>query len=117
MSHKYTSQKIQTVIDRYNNGESVTQIVHDTGISRSTIYNWIKKHANQANGKLPTLREYRTLQNKVKRLEDTIEILKKAECTPSDPLDVKLDALESPVRPVQRSYALRGAGRSPRYIL
>lgn len=41
------------------------------------------------------MKEFHNLKNRVKRLEGIIEILKKAGCTPSDPLEVKLDALES----------------------
>lgn len=95
MNCKYTPQEIQTVLDFLNNGKSVAEIAHETGISRSTIYAWIKKRREQSDGKLHTIREFHNLQNRVKRLEGIIEILKKARCIPSDPLEVRLDALES----------------------
>ncbi len=33
MNCKYTSQEIQTVLDFLNNGKSVAEIAHETGIS------------------------------------------------------------------------------------
>lgn len=34
----------QTVVSRYQAGESVTEICANTGISRSTFYTWIKPY-------------------------------------------------------------------------
>lgn len=61
MNQKYTSHEKEITLTRYNNGEPVSQISRETGTPRSTIYAWIKKQTNQSSGKLPTLREYRTL--------------------------------------------------------
>ncbi len=95
MNKKHLSIEKEAALTRYDKGESVAKISHDTGISRSTIYAWIKKRREQSDGKLPTVKEFHNLKNRVKRLEGIIKILKKAGCTPSDPLEVKLDALES----------------------
>ena len=95
MNKKHLSNEEEAALARYDGGESISQISHDTGIPRSTIYAWMKKRREQSDGKLPTVQEFHNLKNRAKRLEGIIEILKKAGCTPSDPLEVKIDALES----------------------
>ena len=94
MNKKYTEIEKQTVLEQFSNGESVASIVASTGIPRSTIYAWIKA-SKEKNGKQDvSLRNYRTLEAKVKRLEGIIEILQKANCRISDPLKDRLNALE-----------------------
>ena len=98
MNSKYSEIEKQSIIDRYIiGGESVSAIAVETCIPRSTLYAWIKQsHKKQANGKPElTLRDFRLLENRVRRLEGIIEILKKAGCSVNDPLEVKLPALEA----------------------
>ena len=88
----------QAIIDRYiTGGEAVLAIAKETGIPRSTIYSWIKQYQEEKdNGKLEvTARNFRLLENKVKRLEGIIEIMKKSGCSANDPLSLKLPALEA----------------------
>ena len=75
--------------------EPVATIVADTGIPRSTIYDWIR-HYNEPkdDNKKISLRHVQHLEKKIERLESIIEILKKADCYVSDPLDIKLPILE-----------------------
>lgn len=98
MNRKYTNEEKQEIITRYSSGnESVAEIVTDTGIPRSTIYNWIKQNQKVKPSRSTefTVKDYRRLENRVKRLELIIEIIKKAGCSPSDPLEIKLPILES----------------------
>ena len=88
----------QLIIDRYiTGGESVSVISQETGIPRSTIYSWIKQYQEEKDdGKMEvTARNFRLLENKVKRLEGIIEIMKKSGCSANDPLSLKLPALEA----------------------
>jgi len=95
MKSKYDLSQRQAVISRYKSGESISHIVEDTGIPRSTIYSWLKlAKTAEDDCKEPTLHNFHLLENKVKRLEGIIEILKTSECSPRDPLKVKLGALE-----------------------
>ena len=81
---------------RYKNGESVSDLVVETGIPRSTIYAWIKEAADRdCNKKAVSLKNYRILKNKVARLQGIIEIMKKVGCSVSDPLEIRLPALET----------------------
>lgn len=98
MNSKYRETEKQTIVDRYlASGGSVSVISIETGIPRSTLYAWIKQyHEKQTNGNPElTLRNFRLLENRVKRLEGIIEILKTAGCSANDPLEVKLPALEA----------------------
>ena len=93
-----SKEQKQLIIDRYiTGGESVSVIAKETGIPRSTIYSWIKQYQEEKDdGKLEvTARNFRLLENKVKRLEGIIEIMKKSGCSANDPLSLKLPALEA----------------------
>lgn len=94
---QHTQEERQAIINRYLNRESVASIVSDSGIPRSTIYAWIKqfKEENAKTKKGISLRYVHELERKVTRLEGIIEIVHKAHCFESDPLDVKLSALEA----------------------
>lgn len=43
MNPKYNPITRQAVFSRYKSGESVSNIVQNTGIPRSTVYNWLKE--------------------------------------------------------------------------
>lgn len=94
MNQKYTDDQKQSIIDQFARGESVVSLISATGIPRSTIYAWLKS-AKEKDGKQEvSLRGYRNLEAKVKRLEGIIEILQTVNCRMDDPLKVKLNALE-----------------------
>lgn len=95
MNFKYKETDKESIVKRHLvNGESVAVIVADTGIPRSTVYNWIKTYKKKSNCPQISLRYVQNLEKKVKRLENIIEILKKSECSVSDPLKIKLPILE-----------------------
>ena len=94
--NKYTDEQKQDIITRYANGESVSKIVVDSQIPRSTIYSWIKENQNNNSSKKKevNLRNFRVLEKKVARLEGIVEILQSIDCTANSPLDVKLNTLK-----------------------
>lgn len=95
MNFKYKETDKESIVKRHLiNGESVAVIVADTGIPRSTVYNWIKTYKEKSSRPQISLRYVQNLEKKVKRLEGIIEILKKSECSVSDPLKIKLPILE-----------------------
>lgn len=94
---QYKIKEKQAVINRYLNGESVASIVSISGVPRSTVYAWIKQYKNEnahPKNKI-SLRYIHELERKIVRLEGIIEIIHKAHCFDSDPLEIKLSALES----------------------
>lgn len=94
MNKKYTEEQKQAVINQFTDGMSVVAIVSNTGIPRSTVYAWIKIYQTKQNKKEVSLKNFRVLEAKVKRLEGIIEILQNVGCRVDDPLDIKLYALE-----------------------
>ena len=94
MNKKYTEEQKQAVINQFTDGMSVVAIVSNTGIPRSTVYAWIKIYQTKQNKKEVSLKIFRVLETKVKRLEGIIEILQNVGCRVDDPLDIKLYALE-----------------------
>lgn len=94
MKSAYSPQEKEAVVKRYINGEAVSSIITQTGIPRSTVYAWIKTYQDKHCSKEISARNFRLLENKVKRLERIIEILQQVDCTVTSPLDLKLYALE-----------------------
>lgn len=96
---KYTHETKMDAISRHiDKGESIDTIVDDTGIPRSTLYNWLKQHRERTQQKsskpILTQRLYNNLENKVIRLEGIIEILKTIPCTVHAPLQERLNEIE-----------------------
>ena len=93
----YTKEEKQAVIARVISGEPSAIILSDTGIPKSTFYSWLRiygEEQNAANRKTVNVRNFHLLENKVARLENIIEILKSATCTPGSPLKQRLYAAE-----------------------
>lgn len=49
MRESYTKDFIQTIIDLYNSGKSVTDLSVEYGIKKVTIYNWINQNKPTSN--------------------------------------------------------------------
>ena len=94
MKQKYSDSEKQQIIDRYRGDESVAVLSFVTATPRSTIYSWIKRASDDEGKKRLPNKTYRTFENKVSRLEGTIEILQKSGCRTNDPLKAKLCAIE-----------------------
>lgn len=97
MNYKHTPNERQAIISLHGNSQSVAHISLETGVLRSTIYNWLKEEScNQDTPKELSLKNFRMLERKIEHLEEIIEILKTTGCLPSDSLDIKLKALDVP---------------------
>lgn len=93
---QHTDKEKFTIVQHYQAGESTQTLCQEYGISRSTLYRWIKTHCT-ANTSLDcsfSLKDYNTLQRRVEKLETIVTILKSVDCTTSAPLRDKLNALE-----------------------
>ncbi|MBQ4556181.1 MAG: transposase, partial [Clostridia bacterium] len=97
MGKRHSEVERQAIVNRFLiDNESVADIVTETGIARSTIYGWISQSREikaPKNIEL-TVKDYRKLESRVKRLESIIEVIKESGCSPSNTLDVKLPAME-----------------------
>ena len=89
----YNDKFKRNVVSRYINGDSVPTIHKDTGVSRSTIYEWINssKECFSITAMQKTIDSQR---RKIKRLEDMIEIIHKADFFQAIPLTEKLSIID-----------------------
>lgn len=95
MGKQYSDSVRSAVLDRYKDGEPVTSIAASTSIARSTIYTWINLSIEKSRKMQISSNNYRLLEKKAARLEQIIEVITKAKCSPGAPLKVKLSALEA----------------------
>ena len=93
---KFTKEEKMAFVKRYQDGETVIQICNENQIPRSTFYGWIQDYQQTVTdtGTIVTPQEFLYLKRKVKKLEDTSQVLKKVSCTVSSPLQEKLKAME-----------------------
>ncbi len=105
MKQIYTNEQVQRCCIAYANGQSVSELSKALNIPPSTIYTWIKREQQQQEEqreKLP-LKSYRLLEQRIKRLEGIIEILKSVQSTDSLPIEEKVELIER----LQKKYSLR----------
>ena len=82
-----------SIINRYNNGESVVELTEDTGVARSTIYGWLK--ANRESVKKPVSKKtVNDLNRAIIRLSTLIEILQKVFDVENIPTRIRMGELE-----------------------
>ncbi len=80
MRETYTKDFIQTIVDLYNNGKSVTDLSVEYGVKKVTIYNWInqKKPTVTIDDEEISKSDIIALKKRIQELEEENEILKKA---------------------------------------
>ena len=80
---KYDEKIKRAIIGRFSKGETVLQISKATGISRPTIYSWVKEGENKSEHKV-NMSDYKKLQAHCEKLERMITILKTCGCSVYD---------------------------------
>ena len=95
MKHHLNLTEKQALVTRYTGGETVSAICMETGISKSTLYSWIKQYqpARTRSGRVITPKDYDSLLRRCEKQEKLIAVLKTAGCLQSAPLKEKLMAL------------------------
>lgn len=110
MSKQHSQSQKQDIINRYFSGEGVTTLSDETGVSRSTIYSWVKlerelREKKAAEKEAVNFKSYSQLKEHAERLEGMLTILKTCGCAPHDPLAVKLKVSEQLYR--EDNYSVR----------
>ena len=102
---KVSAEEKVLLVARYRAGETVAEICAASGVPRSTFYTWIKPFTVTATptGNMVSSQEFFKLTQKLKKLEQKIEILQKVNCTVSSPLQSKLKELA----PLYGQYSVR----------
>lgn len=92
---KLSKEEKDQLVQRYLNGGSVTDICLETGIARSTFYDWIRpfKAAEADPQYAVSASEFAKMKHYITKLEQKIEVLQKVNCTASAPLKEKLHEL------------------------
>lgn len=95
MRKNYTAEQKQAVIDQYFSGVTITEISKETGIARSTIYNWIEAHSKRKKeSSKVNMQDYLDLKQKCEQQEKMILILQAANCTVSAPLRDRYEVIK-----------------------
>ena len=94
MKQIYTNEKRNDVVKMYQSGESIMSIHKNTGISRTTLYDWIKDY-NSEKDKPLNMSDYNKLKLHCKKLEDIISIIKYSGCTANTPLKTRCEIIKS----------------------
>ena len=92
---RWSTKEKQSLVARYQAGESVAEICADTGVARSTFYTWIKPYTTTTtdSGYVVSQQEFIKMKQRIQKLEQKVEILQKVGCTASAPLQEKLQEL------------------------
>lgn len=77
---QYTDEFKKTIVELYNSGKSLAELNSEYAVSKSTITGWVKKNKPVSVDKNTTITavEHKNLLKKNAKLEEEIEILKKA---------------------------------------
>ena len=91
MSKHYSEEFKTSIILQYKSGTSSTQLCKQFGIARSTLFYWLKQET--ADSTETVSRKQYLLQKEFERLQTENAIFRSCGCSPSSPLDVRLDAI------------------------
>ena len=90
---------VETVVDclsRYRAGETICSIMALHNVPRSTVYHWLKKYRDIQNpGDIRLKSELYNLRRKYEKLEKICNVLKRVNCSPSSPLQIRLHEMEA----------------------
>ena len=77
MPKEYSEDFKRRVINRYENGESILALSQELGVSQSTIYHWRREYcAVQTPDRVFTPKEISSLVQHVKKLEETLAVIR-----------------------------------------
>lgn len=90
----YSVELITECCLKYRNGESVSNIVKECNVPRSTVYYWIKKYNDVKTEDISIRKTLDNVKRRYEKLQQICEVLKTVNCTTSSPLKEKLYELE-----------------------
>lgn len=68
MKKKFTEEQIIRLLSRHRNGERVSELSREFGVTPATIYAWKKKFSNMTVNEAKKLRELEAENGKLKRI-------------------------------------------------
>ena len=91
MPKHYFEEFKSNIIHQYKLGTFSTQLCEQFGIARSTLFYWLKQETADSAETVP--RKQYLLQKEFERLQTENAIFHSCGCSPSSPLDVRIDAI------------------------
>lgn len=91
MPKNYSEEFKTNIIRQYKAGTPAAQLCKQFGIARSTLFYWLKQAADNSAG--ATSREQYLMQKELERLRVENAIFRSCGCSPSSPLDTRLNAI------------------------
>lgn len=85
MKKIYTEKQKSEILQRYRSGEKISSICENTGIAKSTVYEWTKA-ANKKKSKAINMSDFRILRQRCETLEKMVEVLQLSPYPVSAPL-------------------------------
>ena len=85
MRKNYSEEQKKEIVSRYRSGEKISSICADTGISKSTLYQWAKIYKKKSDKEL-NLTDVRILKQRCEKYEKMVKILQASPCTVKAPL-------------------------------
>ena len=74
MKKTYTQEQKNEILQRYRSGEKISSICDDTGVAKSTLYEWAKSKSKK-NSKAINMSDFRILRQRCETLEKMVEVL------------------------------------------
>lgn len=94
---KYSVQMQEAILSKVRDGVPVAEIASSAGVSRSTIYTWLKQDSvpTKPDGHKVTMREMNMLKHQAEKYRNMVQILHAVNRTITAPNQEKLSALEA----------------------
>ena len=95
MKKVYSEEQKKKIVEMYFAGKTITEILNETGVARSTLTAWIKEYEQKPKStKQVNMRDYNDLKQKCEQQEKMIQILWSSPCTVSAPLSERYEAVK-----------------------
>lgn len=99
MYKKFSDAEKAGIVEQYWTGQSVAALCRQYDVCRSTLYSWLKPYRQLASSEKCqyaafTQKDYTDLKRHTEKLENILQILRQADCTPNAPLDDRLAAFD-----------------------
>lgn len=77
---RYDDEFKQMIVNLYNSGKSITELMSEYGVAKAILYKWINLYSpiEIANGDVTTNAEIIKLRKQLAETQEELEILKKA---------------------------------------
>ena len=108
MYNKFSNEEKSAIVQKYWAGQSVASLCQQHGVSRSTLYSWLKPFRQlDASSKCLyskyTQKDYTDLKRHANKLERILEVLRNCDCSPNSPLEARISAFQE----LQNQYSAR----------